>query len=117
MSKFHIYPIAPENRSQIFGCSYKGYIVTGFHELVDCFGYPNNTEPSADGKVQFEWILMLDRNRPFVIYPWKNNKQPWLIERWHIGCHGLATYDFIIKALGELGFDTRKTHRVVQEGT
>lgn len=58
-----------------------------FYDLVDTFGYPTFQEPSADEKVNYEWIFEF-KGRYFSVYDWKTYSKDFTekrLKRWSVG--------------------------------
>lgn len=79
------------------GTSLKGYL-NGYtySQLVEAFGEPTFTEPSADLKVQKEWVFS-DDGLIFTIYDWKIYDEEYTttqLDCWNVGGKTSA-YNFI----------------------
>jgi len=58
-----------------------------YDKIASVFGEPSITEPSADNKVQFEWVLTYD-DKVFTIYDWKTFDREYTLYElnvWSIG--------------------------------
>ena len=80
------------------GTSLKGGVMASYNQLVNALGEPTFSEPSADGKVNVEWIVRYD-DEIFTVYDWKNYENnpadnPDKVINWHIGGHRSA-FDFM----------------------
>lgn len=87
------------------GTSLKGYVIAAYQDLLNVLGKPTFDEPSADGKVNVEWVVGFDE-KVYTIYDWKQYDSPvdspLETMRWHIG--GYENADEFIDALEkELG--------------
>lgn len=88
------------------GTSLKGYVIAAYQDLLNVLGKPTFDEPSADGKVNVEWVVGFDE-KVYTIYDWKNYgsspvDSPLETMRWHVGGYENAD-DFIDALEKELG--------------
>ena len=95
------------------GTSLQGYMTASYDDLVVAFGPPTYDETSADGKVDYEWNLVIEdtvdfpnENRNVTIYNWKDydGGQNALFNpeyEWHIGGHSPLDELFVKEAFAE----------------
>lgn len=88
------------------GTSLKGYVIAAYQDLLNVLGKPTFDEPSADGKVNVEWVVGFNE-KVYTIYDWKNYgdspvDSPLETMRWHVGGYENAD-DFIDALEKELG--------------
>ena len=67
------------------GTSLSNYIDCSFMDLVSVFGEPTYEDPSADDKVNVEWVLRGENGDVATIYNWKDGRIPTEDYRWHVG--------------------------------
>jgi len=70
----------------INGSSLKGYVQTTLAELTEVFGEPTYDRPSPDGKINTEWVLLID-DVLVTVYDWKTGETPTGLYDWHVGGH------------------------------
>jgi hypothetical protein len=92
------YTIIPAEVGRANSTGLVGYMIATYDEIVEVFGEPTYNTPSADEKVDVEWVLKIidhefdDEEHIATIYNWKDydggaearsgNKY-----EWHIGGH------------------------------
>ena len=70
--------------------SLQGKFRATYQELINVFGEPTWTEPSADDKVNTEWEFNDDEIGPITIYDWKDydggaRSRSGESYEWHVG--------------------------------
>ena len=81
--------------SMINGTNLKGYL-TGytFTQLIEALGRPTYHTPSADEKVQVEWVMRFKKDGRYIVatlYDWKTYDHAYTtmeLTEWNIGGHG-----------------------------
>ena len=80
------------------GTSLKGGVMASYNQMVKALGEPTFSEPSADNKVNIEWVMRFN-DEVYTAYDWKNYgnspaDNPNQVINWHIGGHRSA-FDLI----------------------
>lgn len=89
--------------SRYDGTCWVGNLDLRYSELVKLFGYPTINTPSADGKVKWEWELLIN-DCPITIYDWKNYDivNPEDVDEWHVGGHNGKAYSILLEEIERL---------------
>jgi hypothetical protein len=66
------------------GTCLQGHVRTTLAELTEVFGAPTYTQPSPDGKINTEWVLLID-GVLVTVYDWKTDTTPTGVYDWHVG--------------------------------
>jgi len=93
------------------GTSLQGEVTASYEDLVDCFGEPQYTETSGDGKVDVEWNLTITEpdfgeEHSVTIYNWKDYDGGLECKtnpryEWHIGGHSTLVSIYLKEAFAE----------------
>lgn len=93
------------------GTCLQGELTASYEDLVDCFGEPQYTETSGDGKVDVEWNLTItepdfNEEHSVTIYNWKDYDGGLECKtnpryEWHIGGHNALASVYLKEAFGE----------------
>mgnify|MGYP000179036219 CR=1 FL=1 len=76
-----------EASKKVIGTSYKGVIHRTYFELEHFLGTPTFENPTADGKVQKQWVVKFEGNI-FTIYDYKAGDEHVImfeLDKFHVG--------------------------------
>jgi len=81
-------------QKSVNGTSFHGDVFhASVNELKKILGTPVNSDNSGQGKVNFEWEMETEDEKPFTVYDWKEYRSLGADEEieWHIGGHDKTT--------------------------
>jgi len=93
-------------QKSVNGTSFHGDVFhASVNELKKILGTPVNSDNSGQGKVNFEWEMETEDEKPFTVYDWKEYRRLDADEEieWHIGGHDkITTTTALLEILDEL---------------
>lgn len=89
MNTFRLVKDIIEANTKTHLTSGKGTVQASYHQLEKLFGEPTYNEPSADGKVNFEWVIEFNGD-VFTIYDYKARNRAFAkysLDTYNVGGH------------------------------
>ena len=86
------------DKEKTWGTGFQGDLHVDYLKIVDVFGDPH-WGPSADEKIQVEWILEWDDGTIATIHDWRTKEPPEKVKDWSIGGSSKKAFYYVTAAV------------------